>query len=447
MLEGWWGGPQTDGPLTCTPIRGTFKSEIHQRGTIECASNVEVKCDVEARGFYFTNILEAVPEGTHVEKGDFLIQLDSSPLEELLVKQEIHCVQYEAALIQAETWLETCRFNLNEYVNGLLPQSQQTLTDAVVRAEEKFRQAAQTHRLSQTMYRQGFVTQISLEADAYAMERARVDLKTARMKLDVLDKYKSRKRRSTLESSLAVAQANVRWRRHVYDLQLKELENLHEQIENCTIKAPSAGQVVHANIYHNGHSHLIEPGAFVWRKRVLMKLPNSDEMHIMAHIPEAKVAQVHKGQKVRICCEAFPDVEFRGTVELVDEFPSETPWWGPQMKCYETTIAIDGDSLDSAPVDLRPGLTADLVIEVGEKPDQLMVPFQAVLKHGPHTYCLTKDRRGFHAHEVKTGVSNGKFVVIQEGIEEGCPLVLGAAKYRKEVDLPKLKGAATDAEG
>ncbi len=438
-LENWFGGVETDGPLTCTPVRGTFVHRIVQKGTIECASNVEVKCDVEARDFYSTNILEVVPEGTHVEPGDFLIQLDSSPLEQLLIRQTILCNQYEAALIQTESWLQTCRYNLDEYVHGLLPQSQQQLDDALDRAKENLRQATQTFHFSEDMYRQGFITQIALEADEYAMQRAQIERETAQKKREVLENFRSKKRLNDLESYLAVAEASVRWRRHVYDLSVKELNNIKDQIGKCRITAPSAGQVVHGNIHHNGHSHLIEPGAFVWRDRVLILLPNSVDMHVKVLIPEIKVAQVRRGQKVHIHFAAFPDTELTGSVQLVDEFPSPTEYWGPEIKSYETTISIDRASAEAASVDLRPGLTAEVAIEVDAQVERILVPFQAILKHGQRNYCLTHDRHGFQAHEVKTGGANGKFVVICEGLEEGQAIVLGASKYRKEVELPELK--------
>ena len=441
LLENWWGGSTSDGPLTCTPIRGTFTHELVQKGTVESASNVEVKCEVEARGFYFTNILEAVPEGTHVEKGDFLIQLDSSPLEELLVKQKIRCNEQKAYLIKAESWLQTCKFNLEEYVEGLLPQDRLELVNALARAREKLRKATKTLENSRAMYRQGFVTRMALEADEFAAQQAKVEFDTAKTKVDVLENYKSKKRLKNLESYLAVAEANVKWRQHVYELTLKELDNIKDQIRKCRITAPSAGQVVHANIHHNGHSHLIEPGQFVWRRRVLVRLPNSDEMQVKVHVPEAKIVQVHEGQKVRIRCEAYPEEELAGRIERVEEFPSETPWWGPQMKCYETTVSIDQDSLDDISIELRPGLTADITIEIDEQIEQMMVPFQAILKHGKRTYCLRHDRKGFHTIPVTTGATNGKFVVIREGLEEGQEIVLGAGNYRKEVDLPDLKQA------
>ncbi len=255
----------------------------------------------------------------------------------------------------------------------------------------------------------------------------------------MLENFRSKKRLNDLESSLAVAEASVRWRRHVLDLSLKELKKIEQQIGNCRVTAPTAGQVVYAHIHHNGHSHLIEPGAFVWRDRVLILLPNSAEMHVKVQIPEIKVAHVRSGQKVRIRFEAFPGAELIGKVRLVDEFPSPTGYWGPQIKSYETTISIDRSSIQAASLDLRPGLTAELFIEVDEQAQRMMVPSQAVLKHGAKSYCITHGRRGFQAHEVKTGGTNGKYVVIREGLEEGQAIVLGASKYCKEVELPPLE--------
>ena len=134
---------------------------------------MEVKCEVDASGFRYTNILEAVPEGTYVEPGDFLVQLDSSPFEELLTEQTILCTRYEAALIQAETRLETTKISLDEYIGGLLPQDRLELGIALDRAEEKLREATQTLLSSQSMFRRGFITQtVRLDANlpTYALQ-------------------------------------------------------------------------------------------------------------------------------------------------------------------------------------------------------------------------------------------------------------------------------------
>ena len=172
-----------DRPLTCTVRSALFLYEISQKGTVECASNVEVKNDADAIGFHTTTVLEMVPEGTYVEAGDFLAKLDSSPLEELLVKRRIQCNERQANLVKADAALATARIKLDEYINGLFPQNEQILSNELTRAQEEFRQAEQTLGFSESMYRQGFVPRMTVEADQYSAERAKMELKQAETSL------------------------------------------------------------------------------------------------------------------------------------------------------------------------------------------------------------------------------------------------------------------------
>lgn len=437
FLENWWsGGGAIKGPLTCTVRSATFLHEISSKGAIECASNVEVKSEADAKGFYTTKILQLVPEGTYVEPGDFLMRLDSSPLEELLLQRTIECNEMEASLVKADAAAETAQIMLDEYVNGLYPQNQQLLDDQFDKAQESFRQAEQTLGFSKAMYRQGFVTRMAVEADRYSAERAGMELKQAETKLTVLEKYTREMRLKQLEGNLAVTKASARYRRYVHDVALKELDHIKEQIEKCLITAPASGNVVYANYERDGQTVMIEPGLAVWEHQVVFRLPNSNEMQVKVLIPEEKVALVQAGQDVRVRCEAFPDANLTGEVKRVDQFASPTNFWGSQAKVYETLVAIDTESILAAGVDLRPGLSAEVFIQVERREKQLLLPFQAVLKHGKKRFCLTCDRDGFHAREIKIGSSNGKFVVVREGVDENEQVVLGAANYRKDVTLP-----------
>lgn len=438
FLEKWWGGgEETQGPLTCTVRSTIFLHEISQKGTVECASNVDVKNEADAIGFHTTTILEMVPEGTYVEPGDFLARLDSSPLEELLVQRTIQCNEREANLVKADATAATAHIKLDEYINGLFPKNQQLLSNNLARAREEFRQAEQTLGFSEAMYRQGFVTRLEVEADQYSSERAEMELKQAETKLAVLENFKKKKELKTLQAALAVAEANAQYRRHVYDLAVKELDHIAEQIEKCLITAPAAGSVVYATQENRGQQTTLELGATVREHQLLFRLPNSDQMQVKVQIPEDKIALVDPGQPARIRCEAFPNVELKGEVKRVSQYASPTNWWGPQTKVYETLVAIDTAFMKEAGVNLRPGLSAEVFIEVDRQEEQLQVPFQAVLKHGRKRFCLTHDRDGFHARPVKIGESNGRFVIVTEGLEKDERVVLGASAYRKKVTLPE----------
>ena len=438
FLEKWWnGGEMSDGPLTCLVRCETFVHEVSPKGAIECASNVEVKNEADAIGFYATTVLEMVPEGTYVEPGDFLMRLDSRPLEDLLVRRTIQCNERQAELVKAEAAAGTARIKLDEYLNGLFPQKQQLLGDQLDVAQEGVRQAEQTLGFSLAMFRRGFLTQMAVEADRYSAERAKMDLRQAKTKLTVLEEYTRKKQLGNLNAELAVAEATVRYRKHVYDLAVKEIDHIKEQIAKCLITAPAPGSVVYATYESRGERLPIEPGSTVWEHQLLFLLPNSNVMQVKVEIPEAKVALVQPGQEARICCEAFPNIELKGRVKRVNEFASPTNRWGPGTKVYETIVTIDAESVQAAGVNLRPGLSAEVFIQVDRREEQLLLPFQAVLKDGKRRFCITHDRHGFQAREIKLGPSNGKYVIVRDGVEASERVVLGAANYRKEVTLPE----------
>ncbi len=73
----------TDDALVHTVERGEFVLEVAERGEIESAENVNIRCEVSSRGGRGgVKILQLISEGTRVEKGDFLIRLDSAELEQ-----------------------------------------------------------------------------------------------------------------------------------------------------------------------------------------------------------------------------------------------------------------------------------------------------------------------------------------------------------------------------
>ena len=83
------------------------------------------------------------------------------------------------------------------------------------------------------------------------------------------------------------------------------------------------------------------------------------------------------------------------------------------------TIQIDG----SEPR-LRPGMTAQVEIEVEERPRALFVPLQAVFEKEGRSVCYVVHRGRLQAQDVVTGPSNQDFVVIDKGLGEGDRVAL-----------------------
>src|SRR6185369_5700293 len=91
-LVGWWsfgrGGSEDSYDLLTTEVsHGPYDYVVIEQGTVESATNTELRCQVRSRGGgggglggSSTAIMDVVPEGTIVKEGDVVVELDSSSL-------------------------------------------------------------------------------------------------------------------------------------------------------------------------------------------------------------------------------------------------------------------------------------------------------------------------------------------------------------------------------
>jgi HlyD family secretion protein len=82
--------------------RGDFLVSVVEGGTLEAVNEVSIRSEVEGTA----RIIFIVPEGTNVNKGDLLIELDSSSSEDAVNLQQINVENAQFALVQAEQQLE-----------------------------------------------------------------------------------------------------------------------------------------------------------------------------------------------------------------------------------------------------------------------------------------------------------------------------------------------------
>jgi HlyD family secretion protein len=434
------------GPVFHTVERGEFIHDITERGNVESASNVEIKCQVQSQGSQGTMILWVIEEGKHVEPGDVLVKLDSSKLEDSKVKQQITCNSSKAAVIQAKSNFDTAEIAKEEYIEGTFKENKLTLENQIFSAKEALRQAQQNLEYGRRLLAKGYVTKLEVEAHEFGVKKAEKDLDARETELWGLKKYTYEKTLTNLLANIQTYQARLKSEEHSHQLDEEKLELIEEQIEACTVKAPEPGQVVYANIASNrgGSETIIEEGSYVRERQTIIRLPDPARMQVKAKINEARVALVVKGMAATVKLDAIHDQILKGEVEKVNEYPIPTSWFSGSIKEYETIIQITEENL---PDGLRPGLTAEIKIRVARTPNVLQVPVQTVFEHGGKHYCVLagKNEGEWEAREVTIGSSNYKFVVIEErkegedkGLREGEKVVMGAFTYRDKLDLPEL---------
>ena len=163
-----------------------FKLELTEPGEVKSAENVEIKSEVKSRSSGGVSILEIVPEGTLVKKGDFLIRLDDASLQKDLLRQRISVHQANATLVKATADVEAAKLALKEYLSGSYREKEEQLESAEFVAKENLRRAEEYLQYSKKLTAKGYVSEAQLEADQFAVEKAGKELDLAQTKLDVL---------------------------------------------------------------------------------------------------------------------------------------------------------------------------------------------------------------------------------------------------------------------
>ena len=416
--------------------RKPFIHEIWERGELESSDNVEVRCEVRARTSSGTNILEIVPEGTVVEKGDFLVRLDDSTLQTDLIQQQIVCSTSESLLIDARTTLESSKLALEEYLNGTFCEDEKQLESTVFVAEEDVRRAQEQCRYSERLSKRGYVTQVKLEADRFAVEKAQKELEVAQTKLTVLRKYTYQKMVNSLESRIDTAKARLKSREYTWDLDQKKLEEIKDQIEKCKIYAPAPGQVVYANKVSRSSSSgiLIEEGRPVRERQVIIRLPDPTKMRVIVNVHESRIKHINVGTPAEIVLDAYPDENLKGKVTEVGEYalPSISVYMS-HIKEYPIEVEIQ-----KPPKALRAGMSAEVKLFAGYLPDALQIPIQAVVQRLGQHFCAVSHADGsLETRKIEIGEVNEESVVVLSGVEEGELVILSPLEIEDELDLPQ----------
>jgi RND family efflux transporter MFP subunit len=434
------------GDVIVHPVkRDRFVHFIAQRGEIESASNIDVYCEVKSgtTGSAGVAILDVIPEGTQVKRGEKLATLDSSALEKERTAQQILCNTSEALLIQSTNLHETAKIALREYIDGTYVQAEQTILGEIFVAEENLRRAEGYLKYSEELAARNFYTTLQLEADRFAVDKAKNDLETAKTKLKVLRDYTRLKTIKQMEADIKTTEAKMRTDESTHTLDMQKLAEIDAQIAKCTILAPADGQVVYNNDEDDWDDNptIIQPGALVRERQIIFKLPDPAQMQVEAKINEGNVNRVEVGMVATIKVDAFPDRELHGVVTKINDYPERTGWRGSNVKEYAAFVKIL-----EPPTGLRPGMTSDVSILVEELPDMLQVPVQAVVEHNGQHYCLVRARDHLEARQVQLGSTNDKYLIVEDGLREGEDVLLNPRLFLESVDLPSIAAVSATAQ-
>lgn len=403
---------------------------VTEEGSLVSAENVDIACGVAGGA----TIVSLVDDGAQVTEGMELVRLDSSTISENVSAQKIAYEKARAAMIQAEKDHAAAVIAVEEYTEGTFKKELRMAESNVTAATERLQATRNTLSYGERMFRKGYITPQQLEAQKSAVDRAELDLGTAEISLDVLNRFTKPKMITELESVRDAAAARLDSEQASLDLEKAKLDRLNTQLEQCTITAPKAGLVIYANGRNRDREAEIKEGTMVRERQVILQLPDLTKMRADVEVHEAKVDKIRPGMKAKVRVQGR---EFTGEVTSVANRP-ESNWFSTAKK-YVVQVTIDGTTEQ-----LRPGFTAEVEIVVADLASVISVPVAAVIEQSGEFVCAVRTEEGFERRSVEIGLSNDQLVEVKQGLSPGDRVFL----YPRGLlgDGP-AKSSSTDADG
>ena len=420
-------GAATEASLETVPVRrGTLVATVNASGSI--APKAQAMLTFKTPGL----VAEVnVEEGDRVEAGGVLARLETKDLELAVAQAEVSLAQAEAQLkhiekgpsahdlAAAEASLASAEANLARLLAGpdereiemarlSWEQAKNNLWAAqaerdgiagnkmnpdymVDAANARVAAAEITAKIAELQYEQA-----KAGPDEYELAIARAQVDQARA---ALDKLKS----SPTPEELAIARAQV-------DQARAALARARLQLEEAVLVAPFAGTVASVDV---------SVGELASSAKPAIVLVDLSALHLDITVDEIDIGRIEVGQEVNIALDAFPDVELKGRVTRID--PVGTTVQG--VVTYGVRI-----ELEPTGVPIRPGMTANVDILVERREGVLLVPNRALRRDGKGKYVEVLAGGQRQRRYVTTGLSDGAFTEVIEGLEEGERVIVSASR-------------------
>lgn len=357
--------------------KGEFIVEVATTGELEAKNSVKIQGPQNLRQFrvYQVTVQNIIPEGTVVEKGDFVASLDASELNTRMQDRRLELDEEEAQYEQ--TQLDTTLQMREE-------------RDKLVNLRYEVQQAQLT--LDQSQYE----PPATIRQNEIALEKAQRTLEQAEEALKI------RQRQNVAKMRAAATE--------VYK-DKRDLEAMQDVLKEMRIVAPEPGMVIYSK---NWDGKPIKEGSAIntWGGAVVAELPDLTEMNSVTFVNEVDIRKIKVGQQVKIGLDAFPDKKLTGKVTKVANVGMQRP--NSDAKVFEVMIEVN--EVDQT---MRPGMTTSNTIITNQFEDAVFVPLEALHSYSDSiSFVFVSDGINYRRQEVKVGHTNADAAIIELGLDD-----------------------------
>lgn len=377
-------------PLTQPVQPRDFSLKIKANGELQSAESVAIA--VPGVPVQRLRIASVVPDGTHVNKGDVLVEFDPSEL--------------DLKVMEHRNDLEIALQKISKGEMASTSEKTDVMKDKKI-AELELEKINEFLPKDEQIYARRQIIEGQLDKD-YTEKKivfadARLQLKGKVYSLDeailMLERGQADTRINQAQSALA----------------------------SLKLVSPASGIVVYNDPGFFFGGYTLMPGRVVWIGMTLFNLVNPEKMEARCFVLEKDAGELRPEQSVQVTLDPFPGVEFTGKVKSIDKVARSIDRDSP-VKYFQTIVAIDG--VDQAL--MKPGVKLKAEIMAGELKDVIIVPRSAVVKKDAGFVAYVQ--RGpaqFEPVPVTLGQGDLIQVVVTEGLEAGWLLALNPPDVRQ----------------
>lgn len=190
--------------------------------------------------------------------------------------------------------------------------------------------------------------------------------------------------------------------------QINQIENTGQVIENFPVYATVSGTVT---------EKLVEQGDYVSQGQPLLKMANLNTVWANFDVYENQIEQFKKGQEVTVHTNAYPNKEFKGTVDFIN------PVLNTKTRTVDLRVVLNNKEAI-----FKPGMfvTAEIEGKEATSNNVLTIPSSAVLWTGERSVVYIKanaDEPVFELKEVTLGNKIGDNYEVLKGLSSGNEIV------------------------
>jgi HlyD family secretion protein len=373
--------------------KGDFEILVTTTGELQAENSKQITAPQELRSrnlrFGQIKIQDLIPEGTVVDSGEYVAQIDRSDADNRLKDMLDELEKSESELLRTRLDTTIQLRNLRDELINLefnMEEMKITLEQSKYEPPATIRQA-----------------QINLDKAERAYEQAKMNykLKVQQLLADMRE----------AEINLAKDQ--------------RERDEMMSVLDKFTIYAPSPGMLIY---YKEWGGAKREVGSNISPfDLTVATLPDLTSMISKTYVNEIDISKIETGQEVRIGVDAFPENEYTGRVYEVANIGEQLP--NTDAKVFEVVIKLDGTD----PI-LRPSMTSSNQIITSVSKNVLFIPLESVHVEDSIPFVYKK---GGAKQVVLLGKSNENEIIVEQGLEQDDILLL---TIPENIEKFKLQG-------